>query len=472
MTDRRAALYLRISQDATGEGLGVDRQQQDCRELAARLGWEVVEVFTDNDISAYKKRPGYETMLEAIETGAINAVIAWAPDRIYRRITDLEHLIKIIEAHGVQVATVKAGELDLGSAYGRMIARILGSIANGEGEIKAERWKRSNEQRRELGLRLRTGTRMFGYTKACPPGCGTQHTHETRDGEIVDHEAAIARVMAAKIREGGSILGLARWLDEQGVRATRGSAWSPQGIKRYLTNPRIAGWSTLDGKIVGEGQWEPIIDRETFEIVRALLTARTRAHIPRKALLLGLIHCGVCGHKMITSRSGQGARQYRCPARPNMPGCGRLSGKAEPIEEYIEAAAREALSDPRIRERVTELRTHPTELVAELAALDTRLIELEQQLDKPGASVDSIDRAIRRAKDRHTELSGRLATAGTATTIPTNGEWPTDLERRRALIDLIVDKITLLPRRDGWPNSRGFDYRRLDVTRREIAEPA
>ena len=80
---------------------------------------------------------------------------------------------------------------------------------------------------------------------------------------------------AAKIREGSSILGVARWLDESGVRATRGSAWTPQSIKRYLTNPRLAGWSTLRGEIVAEGRWEPILDRDTFEIVCALLTART-----------------------------------------------------------------------------------------------------------------------------------------------------------------------------------------------------
>jgi len=61
----RAAVYTRISRDFTGAVAGVARQEQDCREKAASLGWEVAEVFSDNDTSAYsgKRRPRYEAML-------------------------------------------------------------------------------------------------------------------------------------------------------------------------------------------------------------------------------------------------------------------------------------------------------------------------------------------------------------------------------------------------------------------------
>jgi site-specific DNA recombinase len=54
MTDRLAAIYCRISEDREGVALGVARQQEDCRALAARLGYTVPAdaVFVDNDISA------------------------------------------------------------------------------------------------------------------------------------------------------------------------------------------------------------------------------------------------------------------------------------------------------------------------------------------------------------------------------------------------------------------------------------
>lgn len=54
---------MRISSDKVGSGLGVARQEADCRELAERLDFEVMEIYRDNDISAYseKSRPRYLT---------------------------------------------------------------------------------------------------------------------------------------------------------------------------------------------------------------------------------------------------------------------------------------------------------------------------------------------------------------------------------------------------------------------------
>lgn len=444
----QAAIYLRISQDATGLQAGVSRQREDCLELVEQQGWTVFETYADNDTSAYKKRPGYEKMLDDVRAGHIDAVVAWHPDRLYRRLTDLEGLISAIESRNVILRTVRAGELDLSTPTGRMLARIVGATAMAEGEVKADRWRRSWRQGREAGEYARTGSRLFGYT------------HE---GELIDYEAAIARVMAAKIREGASILGVTRWLDQQGVLTTRGSKWTPQGMKRYLTNPRVAGWSTLNGEIVAEGTHEPILDRETFEVVRALLTARTRAHIPRKALLLGLIYCGLCGHRLITSAGRQGSRNYRCPSRPSMPGCGRISGKAVPIEEFIEAYAQERLADPRIRERIAALSVHPTEKVAEIAALDLRIRDLEARLDEPDVPVDAMLRAISRAKERRTALNEQLAAQGTAPLPAVDAPWPEDLMRRRSLIDLVVARVELMPANPAWPSFKGFDAGRVKI---------
>jgi site-specific DNA recombinase len=70
-TVRRAAIYCRISLDRAGAGLGVARQQEDCRELAIRLGWPVAEVYVDNDVSAYsgKPRPAWQQLLAQVGSG-------------------------------------------------------------------------------------------------------------------------------------------------------------------------------------------------------------------------------------------------------------------------------------------------------------------------------------------------------------------------------------------------------------------
>lgn len=55
------AVYARISQDRSGDELGVTRQLEDCRAEAERRGWTVAEEYVDDDVSAFsgRKRPAY-----------------------------------------------------------------------------------------------------------------------------------------------------------------------------------------------------------------------------------------------------------------------------------------------------------------------------------------------------------------------------------------------------------------------------
>src|SRR5262245_10100620 len=141
-------VYARISDDRAGSGLGVARQEQDCRALVERRGWSVAEVYVDNDLSASKgkRRPVYERMLDDLGTGRIAGIVAWHTDRLYWRTADLAGFIAAVERSGVVVATVQAGELDLSTVSGCMVAWILGSVAEHEVEHKAERQRRKHEE--------------------------------------------------------------------------------------------------------------------------------------------------------------------------------------------------------------------------------------------------------------------------------------------------------------------------------------
>jgi DNA invertase Pin-like site-specific DNA recombinase len=174
-TPKAAAVYCRISDDKTGAGLGVARQEETCRELAARLGWDVGRVYVDNDISAYrrKRRPQYTEMLGAIKRGEVDGLIAWHNDRLHRNPRELEDFIDLVEAAGIPVQTVSAGEYDLTTASGRMTARIIGAVARGESEHKAERQKAKHDELRAAGAPA-GGARPFGLSPILrrPDGSG------------------------------------------------------------------------------------------------------------------------------------------------------------------------------------------------------------------------------------------------------------------------------------------------------------
>ena len=68
----KACVYTRISSDPSGQRAGVERQRADCEAHCRARGWDVVEVFCDNDASAYGRKPrrAYERMLAAVESAA------------------------------------------------------------------------------------------------------------------------------------------------------------------------------------------------------------------------------------------------------------------------------------------------------------------------------------------------------------------------------------------------------------------
>ena len=64
-----AVIYCRISKDDQDDRLGVQRQERMCRKLARDRGLDVVDVLTDNDLSAFKgkRRPAFEAVVDLLK---------------------------------------------------------------------------------------------------------------------------------------------------------------------------------------------------------------------------------------------------------------------------------------------------------------------------------------------------------------------------------------------------------------------
>lgn len=436
----RAGIYLRISQDRTGEEAGVNRQREDCLALVDQLGWQVVEVYQDNDISATsgKPRPAYRQMLDAIAAGHINAVVAWHTDRLYRRLRDLEDLADLCNAHQIMVRTVRAGEFDLSTATGRMLAGILGSVAKGEVEIKSERWKRSYRQRREAGRWMGSGPRTFGYT---------------RDGTPVEDEAQAILESAHDLLAGDGFMAVCKRLNEAGFTTTRGNLWTPTALKLLLTNPRIAGLATIKGDIIGPGAWQSALDQPTWERLRAAIHDRqvgTGGGSRPRSLLHGLALCGhpdgddICGKPL--ARSVTSVAVYQCRIAGTW-SARHVTISAARLEEMVEAYAREWLADERIRDLiVARLRPGvPDILLRELEDYETELAALRETLKAARHAETKADiiADMDRVRDEMTDRRARLVPLPD---IPVTGdEWPTDNERRGRLIRLVVGRVVVAP---------------------------
>lgn len=299
----RAAIYTRISLDQTGEGLGVERHFEDCSALAESLKWDVVQHYSDNDVSASKgvRRPQYEAMLADIEAGKIDALICWHADRLHRSPTELERFIEVVEKARTEIRTVRSGTLDLSTSSGKMVARILGSVARQEVDAMADRRKRANDQKAASGA-WQTSRRPFGYTQ---------------DGKPFEPEATALRTAVADVLAGMSVRQVAREWNAKGLRtATGGNEWRSTSVRRVLKNPRYAALRVHRGEVVGAGTWEPLIDPDAHRGIVAYLDDRKRVGavaFERKWQGSGVYICNVCKARMVVHVDMNKRRSYKCP---------------------------------------------------------------------------------------------------------------------------------------------------------------
>ena len=98
--------------------------------------------------------------------GTISGLLGWHVDRLYRSMRDPERLIDVVEVAGVRFQTVNSGTIDLTNAAGKMVVRILGSVARQESEHHA---KVAKQGAAVTGEWCASGSRPFGCNKIGVP---------------------------------------------------------------------------------------------------------------------------------------------------------------------------------------------------------------------------------------------------------------------------------------------------------------
>jgi len=406
-----AAIYCRISRDKDGDSHGVDNQKADCQRLAERLGWDVRAVYVDNDISAYsgKPRPQYRAMLEAVKAGQVRAVIAWHPDRLYRRAADLEEIVNIAETKHLQIATVASGDVDLSTSTGRMTARIVASVAQGEVERTRERVKRAKAQALKDGRR-RGGPRPFGF----------EWVKKDKTLKVRKDEAQVVREATQAIIAGRSLAAVARELNERGVMTSTGKTWTYQRLRDVLIRPTNAGLSHTGradrGKveIIGQGNWPPIVDRETWETIYKLLIDPARlSQNSNKSRWLGsgLYSCGVEGCPGMLRPAPHGGTPKTTRARNYLYRCveqSHLTISADKTDNYVRRFVAEYICVPEV---AAALRPDDASLTANRHRRSVLLNSRDQtEVDYDTDKIDARRYAakVKRINDELAEIEDRL----------------------------------------------------------------
>jgi DNA invertase Pin-like site-specific DNA recombinase len=439
----RAGLYVRISRDREGLEAGVDRQEADCRKLAQSRGWQLTEVYSDNDTSATdrrKVRKAYRRMLDDLREERLDAIVAYSSSRLYRRARDLEELVALVEARHAEIATVASGRIDLSTADGRMMARILASVDQAEAERIAERSGRAKAALKEQGRWLGGGVRAFGYERVKDARGKVTH-------RIKRDEAAVLGRLARRALAGDSLTSLARDLNERGITTATGKRWQPSRVRRVLTTSFSAGLHA-DGT---SGDWPAILTPDQHLLLVARFPApkgvgRGRGgRMDRRYMLSGLLVCSECGKKMLHSGSS-----YRCQLRNG--GCGRVQIKDRVIESIVKDAVwnRQSIWEAIAAEEgvTTPTDDTPDVLVEELHAIEARRLALSDDYAAGNIALEDFRRTSEALSRRTAEVESRIRETAPVK-VPDFAvlmSEPTDLEWND-FMSQVIDRITVTPAR-------------------------
>lgn len=363
---RRAGLYVRLStvkvtEQATDDA--AERQEDRGRAFCTAKGWDVAKVYdTDVDVSAYRapgqkappRRQGFEQALADIAAGSIDALVCFKLDRLVRDHGDFERVLAVCERHGAVLASVTES-FDTSTPHGEMAARMTVSFGRLESQTIGLRVAAQREQAAGRGLPAPGGWPTFGY-RYIPKTDQAPARYE-----IIPEQAELIREAARRVLAGKSLNSIARDFDRRGVVTAaphrkperQAKAFYTRRLKRILVNPAIAGIRAYRGKELRAATWDPILDRPTWERVRAVLLApeRQRGGHPREWPMASLAVCGCpgctppkrperahhgeCGAPL-RSKWTRSVPVLACdPTKPGFKGCGKVSINQRHLEQIV-----------------------------------------------------------------------------------------------------------------------------------------
>ncbi len=486
----RAALYARISQDEHGTQQGVRRQLDDARALAVAKGWEVAGEYVDNDVSAYTgaKRDGYDRLIADAGRGVFDRIVVYQSSRLWRGRLERAQAMDVLAGHRISVAAVQGPELDLSTAYGSMIAGIMGEFDTAESAVKGERVKRAAQQRAEEGRA--SGPVLYGWRREYILGPNGERTG-FRDVE--DHDQAdVVREIVRRLLADDPLREIVRDLNDRGVPVPSGRddvAWRSSTARKLAWRPANIGERVHHGGkrrqihaehnlpfcgppcVIGPADWPAIVDEDAHHAVRAMLAdprRRTNRGASQRVHLLtsGIGRCGVCGADLrIRRQTYRPKREGAEPKRYVHYICAGKSGCVGRDQAPVDALAEAVVVERLARPDLIELFRPPPPSGREDDA--DRVADLRQRLD--AAAEDYADGLIDRDQLRaitarlRPELEEAERIAGRDRTAPDMeplhdlldaddvvASWASmDVNRKRAVMQCLGMTVSIMPTRQG-----------------------
>lgn len=497
-------LYGRASRDPSKKGRSVKSQLDEGRDLCKEHGWPILEVFEDIDRSASryakKTRDRFESMIEGIEAGKVRIVVAWEASRYYR---DLEVYIRL------RNACAAAGVLLCYNGTVYDLSKRADRKATAQDALQAEDEAEGIRDRNLRTMRANAkegrphGRILWGYARRYDPDTGDlieQYPHPDRAKVVVD--------IFERFAAGETEYSIVRHLRQEHGERLPGIKWEQHHVAGMLRNISYLGRRIHQGKDVGKGTWDPIVEEDLFYAVQRIvkdpgrLTTRDRSV---KHLLSGIARCGECEEsphlRVLKNRS---YLAYMCGERYD------TTMREDKLDAYVEHAVIGFL-----RSKAAKAAFQSGDQEKRAAAARARMTALEQQLEEaqeasttfradgtPQLSIASLGAIearlmpmIAECKEQSEQITAPPLLRKLLSSDDVDGMWDDELsiEQRRMILRLVVNirlhkarargVRTIEPGRirltfagqpgfiSGWRRDRGLTPQRADTPARAREHP-
>ncbi len=304
-TNHKYFIYVRKSTDTEErQARSIGDQLAEIRELVHRQGLDVIGSFEESQSAMTKGRPLFNEMLERVEAGEADGIIAWHPDRLARNAFDGGRIIDLIDDH-------KLHDLKFCTFWFEPTAqrKLMLNLAFGQSKYYSD----------SLSANIRRGQRQKIANGVYPLKAPIGYLNEPKLRTIVPDPVRAPLVKEAfELYATGtvSLTRLSEIMHTKGLQTVRARAMMKSNrIQDLLRNPFYYGIFIVNGE-THEGTHAPLVTKATFDRVQEAMLRRSKPDSPRHKYYVyrGLLHCGECGCS-ITMEAQKGHNYLRCTKR-------------------------------------------------------------------------------------------------------------------------------------------------------------
>ena len=154
---KRVAIYGRVSTS----GQSTDIQLDECRQYAARCGYEIVGEYCDtiSGTTGRDEREALGRLLEDAFVRKFDTVVVFSIDRLGRSLKHCLEILETIKSHHCDFISIKQ-TIDTSSPTGQLIFNIFACLASYERTQILERTALGRERAKARGVKFGRKTKM------------------------------------------------------------------------------------------------------------------------------------------------------------------------------------------------------------------------------------------------------------------------------------------------------------------------